>query len=82
MDLRDIERQIKLKSLDYTEIDCPAVRDAFRAFQELRYGPPYTNLDELGVMVDAPSYEFHVAATLCQSDIELYTDSHPLVAWQ
>jgi hypothetical protein len=81
MDWQSIERKIKLKSLDYTEADCPVVGEEFRAFQELKYGPPYTKLDGLEVVLDPPSYEFHIAATYGHSDIELNNNSHPLVVW-
>jgi hypothetical protein len=81
MDWQTIERKIKLNSLDFTQTDCPAIGSEFREFQNLKYAPPQTNVDELEVVLDPPVYEFHIQATYGQSDIQLYDGSHSLVAW-
>jgi hypothetical protein len=78
---RDIEGKIKMKSLDFTETTCPAAKEEFREFQNLRFGPPYTNPDQLEVMLDARSYEFHITATHGDADMVLYDKGHPLVVW-
>jgi hypothetical protein len=78
---QNIRASITLKSLDFTEMECPAVRKEFRDFQDLRYGPPYTNPDQMEFMVDPAVFEFHVDATTGQADITLYEHTHPLVVW-
>src|SRR5580704_11762522 len=78
---KDIESKIKMKSFDYTEKTCPAVGKEFREFQELRYGPPNTNPDQIEIVLDPPVYEFHVDAAHGQSDVMLYDATDPLVVW-
>jgi len=78
---KDIESRMRMKSFDYTEKTCPVVGKEFRDFQELRYGPPYTDVDHLAVLVDSPMYEFHIAAEYGEADVTMYDAKHPLVVW-
>lgn len=78
---KSIESKIKMKSLDYTEKTCPAVGKEFREFQKLRYGPPYTNPDQLEVDLDPPIYEFHVDAARGRLDVTLFDATDTLVVW-
>jgi hypothetical protein len=76
-----IRSAIKVQSSDYTEMDCPALKTGFVEFQDLRYGPPFTNLDLTEVVLDPPIYQFHIEGGHGQSDVTVYDKEHPLVAW-
>jgi hypothetical protein len=76
-----IEKKIKMTSLILTEMSCPAIRKRFSEFQELRFGPPYSNLKRPEGWMDAPSYEFHVQADEGHADLDLINSKHPLVVW-
>jgi len=78
---QDIQSKIRIKSFDYTEKNCPATGKAFRAFQNLKYGPPTTDLDSFAVVFDPPLYQFRVEALEGSSNIVMYDSTHPLVVW-
>jgi hypothetical protein len=76
-----IRSAISVKSWDYTEMDCPTVKTEFVEFQNLRYGPPFTDLDLTEIVLDPPVYHFHIEGGHGQSDVTVYDEKHPLVAW-
>jgi hypothetical protein len=81
--VESIEKRIKMKSMDFTETSCPAIRNSFREFQELRFGPPYTNPDpgQMETIEDSALYQFKIEASHGSADITLFDETHPLVVW-
>ncbi len=76
-----IRRAISMKSWDYTEMDCPTLKTEFVEFQNLRYGPSFTDLDLTEIVMDPPVYQFHIEGGHGQSDVTVYDEKHPLAAW-
>jgi len=73
----DIEKDVHVKKLKLTEMNCPAIKAQFSKFQQLRLAPPQFDVVILHPLI----HEFRIRAGGGDMDVALYDDENSLVSW-
>jgi hypothetical protein len=73
----DIQKDVHVKKLKLTEMNCPAIKAQFSEFQQLRLAPPQFDVVILHPLI----HEFHIRAGGGDMDVALYDDENSLVSW-
>jgi len=76
-DAANIQKQVKLKTWDFTQKTCPAIQRQFDKFQVLRFGTPVFDQIVFHPLV----HTFHIQAGMGNMDLVLTDEGHPLVKW-
>ena len=73
----DIQKDVHVRKLKLTEMNCPAIKAQFSKFQQLRLAPPQFDVVILHPLI----HEFRIRAGGGDMDVALYDDENPLVSW-
>jgi hypothetical protein len=73
----DIEKDVHVKKLKLTEMNCPAIKAQFSKFQQLGLAPPQFDVVILHPLI----HEFRSRAGGGDMDVALYDDENSLVSW-
>jgi hypothetical protein len=73
----DIQRDVHVKKLKLTEMNCPAIKAQFSKFEQLRLAPPQFDVVILHPLI----HEFRIRAGGGDMDVALYDDENSLVQW-
>lgn len=73
------ESRIKLRSYDFTDTNCPAIKSQMEKFQNLQTKMP--NLDGNVITIHPMNHVFHVVGAEGEMTIVLSDEQNPLVKW-
>jgi hypothetical protein len=73
----DIQKDVHVKKLTLTEIDCPAIKAQFSKLQQTRLAMPHFDVVILHPLVQ----EFRIRVGGGDLDVALYDDENSLVSW-
>ena len=73
----DIQRDVHVKQLKLTEMNCPAIRAQFSKLQQLRLALPQFDVVILHPLI----HEFRIRAGGGDMEVALYDDENSLVQW-
>jgi hypothetical protein len=73
----DIQRDVHVRKLKLTEMNCPAIRTQFSKLQELRLAMPQFDVVILHPLI----HEFRIRAGAGDMEVALYEDENSLVLW-
>jgi hypothetical protein len=73
----DIQKDVHVKKLKLTEMDCPAIKAQFSKLQQTRLALPQFDVVILHPLV----HEFRIRAGAGDMDVALYDDENSLVSW-
>jgi hypothetical protein len=73
----DIQRDVHVRKLKLTEMNCPAIRTQFSKLQELRLALPQFDVVILHPLI----HEFRIRAGAGDMEVALYEDENSLVLW-
>ncbi len=73
----DIQKDVHVKKLTLTEMDCPAIKAQFSKLQQTRLALPHFDVVILHPLV----HEFRIRAGGGDLDVALYDDENSLVSW-
>ncbi len=71
--------KIKLKSWDFDEHNCPAIRKQVEDFEALQFNPP--TLEAKAIVLHPMNHEFHVQAPNTDMHVVIWDDDHSMVKW-
>jgi hypothetical protein len=71
--------KIKLKSWDFDEHNCPAIKKQVENFQALQFNPP--TLEAKTIVFHPMNHELHVQAPNADMHVVIWDDDHPMVKW-
>jgi hypothetical protein len=73
----DIQKDVRVKKLKLTEMNCPDIKVQFSKFQQLRLALPQFDVVILHPLI----HEFRIRAGGGDMDVALYDDENSLVSW-
>jgi hypothetical protein len=73
----DVQKAVRVKVWDLTEMSCPAVKSQFVKFRRLRLATPQFDV----VIIHPLIHEFHIRAGSGDMEITLYDGENSFVAW-
>lgn len=73
----DIQKDVNVKKLKLTEMNCPAIKAQFSSLQQLRLTLPQFD----AVMLHPVIHEFRIRAGAGDMEVALYDDENSLVQW-
>lgn len=74
-----LKARIKLRSYDYTEMNCPAIKSQMEKFQKLQTKMP--DLNGNAITIHPMNHDFYAVGTEGDMTLALTDDEHPLVKW-